>query len=488
MLFTVFAILLVLYLSTVLSFYNVFSDEGSNQTHAPLLLLVSLYLLYRTWRQSGRRINLRFNHLATTLLILLSLLWMVLGLIFVEAGQQAILIMIAATVVVSMLGFRGGMKYLVPILLLLTVLPVWHLAIPYLQIASAQASAYLLDLVGVTSTREGYLLIIPNGTFEVADACSGLKFQIVGITLALIHTQLIKVPTRVVLSYVLMASLLAFVSNMFRITIVVTIGYHYGMTHDYVQDHNFIGWSLFAIFFFLFLYIGERVLRRYEIECRVEEAALNQNSGMIRRLTGVSMVVLAVAVGPILYGYFLHRDFTESRDEISALKQIPDWRVVSNQLTDWVPIWTKGDRSFEGSLSSDGERVDLFATEFLRQRQGHEAVNVSHRVYHIDKWSRFSRSARVVKVSDTVEVTVEETLLKSPDHRKRLVWLGYRANNKIVASKVQAKLNNLIGVIAGEPDVTVFVLSKEIIRNEAHAAGVLEQFLRAYLAQTGGTS
>ncbi len=485
-LFGVLVALLLLYSPTILSFYDAVSEEGSETSHAPLLLLVSLYLVYRAWSLSARPIRLDFNHLAIVALVGLSLLWLVLGLVFVESGQQAILILILATATIGMLGMREGSRYLMPILLLLTVVPVWNVFTPYLQTASAQASAYLLDLAGITSTREGYLLVIPNGTFEVTGSCSGLKFQIAGITLALIHTQLIKVPFRILLPYVVTASLLALASNVVRIFVVVVVGYHYGMENEYVQDHNFIGWVLFAIFFFLFLFIGERRLKAHELPAGSEAGVLPEVSGPSHRLPGVASVVVALSIGPILYGYFMHHEQAATGGNLSVLKQLPGWQVAESPLRDWKPIWTQGDQTFQGMLSFSGERLDLYATEFHRQRQGREAVNVSHRVYDIEKWSRISRSARVVEVPGFGEMEVEETLLKSHDQRKRLVWLWYRTDGEIVANRYQAKLNNLLGVFSGEPEIAVFVVSKEIIQDEVHAAQVLESFLTTYLAQVGG--
>lgn len=479
----VFAVLLALYSSTLLSFYNVYTDEGAGQSHAPLLLAVSLYLLYRAWSHGGRQLSLRFNYLAILSLAGLSLLWMVLGLVFVEAGQQAIFLLIIAAAIVALLGFRGGARYLIPVLLLLTVVPVWSPLIPYLQTLAAQSSALVLDLGGMTLTREGYLLIIPNGTFEVADSCSGLKFQIVGITLALIHTQLIRVPLRVMLVYVVLASMLAFVSNVLRIAVVVLIGYQFGMTHDYVQDHNFIGWIIFSLFFFLFLFVGERKLRQHEIGNRSSAAGASLADSGSQQRWGIAMVLLAIAIGPVLYGYFANREPAISGNQVSQVQQIPGWQVEARQLTDWEPRWTEGDHTFEGTLSNGRERLDLYVTQFNRQRQGNEAVNVSHRVYDVEKWSRISRSAKVIETPDAGRIVVEETLLKSPDRRKRLVWQWYWVDNRIVASSARAKMNNLIGVMTGDPAISAFVVSKMVVRSEAHAASVLETFLQAYLAQ-----
>ena len=459
----VFAILLALYFATVLSFQNVISEEGAGQSHAPLLLAVTLYLLYRAWDRGGRQIRIEFNHLATFSLAVLSLAWLALGLVFIEGGQQAVLILIVAVTVVALLGIRHGAKYLMPILLLWTVLPIYEPLVPLLQTASAVSSAIVLEILGLTSIREGYLLIIPNGTFEVADACSGLKFQITGITLALIHTQLTHVPARVTIIYVLSASLLAFVSNILRIVVVVLIGYYYGMEHEYVKDHDFIGWVIFSLFFFLFIYLGERKLRNHQLTGQEEYRAGSRNGGVGVKIFGVIAVTLAFALGPLTLGYFMSRDASSATNQLNFLSDLPGWRQTSTGLTEWSPLWTKGNNSFEGSLSLNGERVDLFATVFLRQQQGNEAVNVSHRVYDIEKWSRISRSAKVIEVPGMGEVEVEETLLRSPTRKQRLVWLWYRTNDKIVSSPMQAKLNNLIGEISGKPGISVFVLSLSLI-------------------------
>jgi EpsI family protein len=479
---TIFAILLALYYSTVLSFYNIYSDEGYGQSHAPLLLAVSIYLLYRAWDRGGRRFRIRLNLVAAAAVAVLSLLWMVLGLVFIEAGQQAVLILIVAVTLIALLGWGQGAKFIMPFLLLWTVLPLYSPVVPYLQTLAAQSSALVLDLIGLTSTRDGYLLIIPNGTFEVADACSGLKFQMVGVTLALIHTQLIQVSARATIAYVALASLLAFVSNVIRIVVVVIIGYFFGMESEYVQDHNFIGWILFAIFFFLYLFFGEKQLRRYESN-KEGGADTRAETGRIRpKAASLLAVLLALAAGPMALIYFTSQGAVSDKNLLNVLHEQTDWQQTASSLAEWAPIWTRGTESFEGSFERNGERVDLFATMFKQQRQGHEAVNLSHRVYDIEKWSRISRSARVIELPQMGKVEVEETLLRSPDQKQRLVWLWYHTNHKIVSSPMQAKMNNLIGVVSGEPDIAVFVLSREIIRDQMRASGILEQFFKSYLS------
>lgn len=477
---------LALYFGTILSFYDLFSEQGSDQTHAPLLLLVSLYLIYRAWESGGRRIDLRLNLPVAGLLALLSLLWLVSGLVFVEAGQQTSLITMLALLPVCLLGWRAGSRYLVPILILLTLVPVWSVFIPYLQIVSATISGTVLDLVGITSTREGYLLIIPNGTFEVADACSGLKFQTVGVTLALIHTQLTKVPLRVAAVYLLSASLLALVSNVIRICIVVAIGYRYGMNHEYVQDHNFIGWIVFSSLFFVLLYVGERQLIKHQIRVAPEvESGIEQNS-FRRQMVGLSLVILAFSLGPLLHGFFTASKPSQLADLITPPGDLRGWSLVSDELAEWRPLWTAGDLSYQGRFRSGKHEVDLYATQFHTQSQGREAVNVSHRVYDIDKWSRISRSAKIIELAGNGPLPVEETLLRGSGYKQRTVWQWYRTNAKNVPTDAEAKWNNLLGVLSGNPDIAVFVVSMDVTQDQEHATEVLADFVNQYLSTISG--
>jgi EpsI family protein len=189
----------------------------------------------------------------------------------------------------------------------------------------------------------------------------------------------------------------------------------------------------------------------------------------------------------MVYFYLMSQQPGSTDSLLSTLNEQEEWRLVNSQLPDWSPIWSKGDETFEGSFERQGNRVDLFATLFLRQRQGSEAVNVRHRVYDVEKWSRISRSARVIELPDAGKVEVEETLLRMGP-RQRLVWLWYQTNGKIVSSPMQAKLNNLIGVVRGQPEVAVFVLSREIIQDQNHAGEILEQFFKSYLSHSGDFS
>jgi len=310
----------------------------------------------------------------------------------------------------------------------------------------------------------------------------------VGITLALIHTQLTKVPWRITALYLLSASLLALLTNVIRICIVVAIGYYYGMDHEYVQDHDFIGWSLFAVLFFLFLYAGERQLVKYRKLLSSGAERETVPLPVRRQLLGSLLVVLAFALGPLLHGYFTGMARGDVADWITPQESLGGWSPVSEGLSEWRPLWSRGDITYQGRLRSVQGEVDLYATQFHTQSQGREAVNVSHRVYDIDKWSRISRSAKVIRLAGHAPLAVEETLLRGPGHKQRLVWSWYRTYAKDVPTNTEAKWNNLLGVLNGNPDIAVFILSMEVTKDEEYTTEVLTDFVNQYLSVIGGRS
>ncbi|MET0123113.1 MAG: exosortase [Candidatus Thiodiazotropha sp. 6PLUC9] len=241
-LFSCLVILTLVYHQTAVSLYLTWTAENSLQSHGLLLLPLSSYLLFREWYSRRQTLEVRFRPLFLIALLILSVIWLMSEIAQVQVASQILMILVLCITVFALFGIRESKTLAFPILILLSATSVWSVLSQPLQQPTAILVNQLLHLTGYTSFQESYFITIPEGIFEVGDTCSGLRYQIAAITLALIYAFFSQYSLAISLLYVLMASLIAFISNSIRIFIVVLSGHYTNMTHSLLEDHSWRGW------------------------------------------------------------------------------------------------------------------------------------------------------------------------------------------------------------------------------------------------------
>ena len=141
-------------------------------------------------------------------------------------------------------------------------LPIGMELIPLLMDVSAGVATEILRILGYSIYRDGFLLYLPQGTFEVAEACSGFNFLFSGIAMsvAIICTSSRSSPTRVI--FVVLSALVFVALNWLRIVIVIAMIIWSDMTMFLGSDHEFIGWIIFAVVLGLQLFVAGRISDR----------------------------------------------------------------------------------------------------------------------------------------------------------------------------------------------------------------------------------
>ena len=115
-----------------------------------------------------------------------------------------------------------------------------------LQLLASRFATFWLQLVNVPVLREGNLIILPNYTLEVVEACSGIRSLMTLITLAVAYGYLMQ--DRRWLRWVLALLMIpiAIVSNAIRIMGAGLLTYHFGPEMAEGFFHEFSGWVIFV--------------------------------------------------------------------------------------------------------------------------------------------------------------------------------------------------------------------------------------------------
>lgn len=218
--------------------------------HGPLIPLISGYLIYTRRRELARIEVTRYLwgvpfavgglilHAAATYLNVnfpqgFAMVVVIFGLVVLLWGSDA------ARAISFPIAFLG---FMVPTGRLL----VTNLSLP-LQLGAAQMAGRVVAFMGVPLTIHGTSIILPSYTFEVAQACSGLKSTIAMSALAALVAYLLVAPMWKRVLIFAAGFPVALIANGARITLTVMLGKSFGQAAAEGFFHGFSGVLVFVL-------------------------------------------------------------------------------------------------------------------------------------------------------------------------------------------------------------------------------------------------
>lgn len=218
---------------------------------------------------------------------------------------------------VAVLGLRVALLLALPIGFAAFLVPFGDELIPVLQFITAEIAVALTLWSGVPAVIDGIYIDTPVGLFIVAEACSGVKFLVAMVTLAVLvaFTRFKSWSRRA--AFLVAAIVIPIIANGMRAFGTICIAQHYGIEFAEGFDHIVYGWVFFAIVVAVLLAGAWRFFERDPEEQgwstetiaawgwvdEAEAATASQSSiaGAIAVLLFVAGM-LAVIVGPVAIG------------------------------------------------------------------------------------------------------------------------------------------------------------------------------------------
>lgn len=481
---TVSVIMVILVLSihwpTAFSIVSIWA-ESNTFSHGFLVFPIVLWLV---WRNRGQLAGVAVVPVASGFLalLLLGVLWLLASEASVRVMQQFAVIAMIPAALWAVMGTRFVSRIRFPLFYLVFAVPFGEFLIPPLMDFTALFAVKAVSMSGVLVYRDGLFFSIPGGDFEVARACSGVRYLIASLALGTLYAYLNYRSIWRRAAFILLSVCVPIVANGVRAYGIVMLAHLSDMQYAAGVDHIIYGWLFFGFVMLILFWLGS-AFRDVSDNTRVSAAEASPRLSATRPgrlLLAAITAIIILSTGPVAAHYLseLHAGEIKPHDP-QLLRGQGLWQGPDYPDVDWIPGVAGAHSGHYGHYTLGDNSVSLYVYYFVRQTQGDEMVNSRNQVYDNESWSLTQESKALVHMDGEKPLDVIATDIRSV-RKKRLVWHWYTVSGRHTASRIGVKLNEIRALLSGKDSHAYMVaVSTEYRDDRDSAVKVLESFMRA---------
>jgi exosortase A len=288
--------------------------------------------------------------------------------------RHAALILMLQAIVLTILGPKVTRGILFPLFYLIFLIPFGDEFIPILQTITAKLCMIMLAIVQLPAYIDGVFITTPTGYFEVAEACSGVKFLVAMVAYSTLVANVCFKSWKRRIAFMLMAAVVSVLANGFRAFSTIYISHL--TTNEFASsfDHIIYGWVFFGIVMIIVMAVGWRFFDRKIDELWIPDVQPDaRKSGSVWLKAGA---VLALGVSVIVAQASLSAMGRVPMTKGIDLPEVPGWtRVDPRHVFPWQPRFDGADHRIWGQYSNaKGARVDVVIALYAWQDEGRKIV------------------------------------------------------------------------------------------------------------------
>jgi exosortase A len=409
---------------------------------------------------------------------LLSAVWLAAAILDLNEGRQLAVVAMFEIVLLATLGTRAARALLAPLLFLFFLVPSGAFLVPELQKITADIVVRGLHLLNIPVYSDGMMIAIPEGQFEIAEACAGLRFLIASIVFGcffsvVMYRSYVRRALFVGLSLVVPVG-----ANGLRALGIIVLAHIEGSAAAVEADHVLYGWLFFSLVIVLLIAIGVAFVDNNAVLPATRPSGAGPRSSWPFAAACGGAVVLALA-GPA-YAVRLDHQFRAATlpwTEPPAVS--PPWRVAAGDGPVWRPMVNGADRELLQSFAAPGSGVVVRFVALYRLRAvGNALTNSDNRIVDDRTWQLAEQDRSKISY-DGHTVSVTSSQIVSGPHR-RLVWSFYLVDGRIAPGLIETKLLQARAVLLRRAALAAFVAIAASEDDPGHPAPEqLERFLQA---------
>jgi exosortase A len=477
-------LVLFLYWSTGAAIVSLW--RTSTFSHGFLIIPISIYLIW-TRREQLQMLTPAVAFWAIPVLFLLSLGWFLAHLAAIGVVQQFCFVGMVIVLIWGVFGTAVARALLMPLAFLLFAVPFGDSVVPKLQDFSAWFAVKMLDFCGVPVLLEGRFISVPSGKWEVAEACSGIRYLTSSLAVGFLFAGLIYRTWIRRIGFFLAAVVVPILANAVRVFGIVFLAYVSGNRIAVGADHIFYGWFFFVIVMALLLAVGGWWREKSDKNAQATHApaggaprhecfvTICQPSAGVGILF-VCVCLAAVGLGPVL-AKFLWTPAGKSEPValISPAASLPV-QSTSTDAIGWKPAVFGPETELVQPYEIQTQPLTLYIAYYAPEQPDAKLVSSTNALFDRKFWLR-TKEDDVEATIDGQRLLVHETFIRSAQ-RSLVVWSCYWVDGKYTSSDVIAKLLLVKArFLRDRRGAAIIAIAAEDRPDEVPAAKVLKQFL-----------
>jgi exosortase A len=357
-------------------------DQWWNTATYNHILLVPAILAWMVWQRRFELAKLEPSPWWPGLVLFAgaAFIWLLGAFSGTDFARQAGLVAMCAAVVPLMAGPRVMAGLFFPLFYMIFLIPAGQELVTVLQTLTAHITIALVHLSGIRAQIAGVFIATPAGLFEVAEACSGIKFLVAMLAFGALMANVCFISRWRRAALMLACVVVPILANGVRAWGTIYAAQLFGIEVAAGFDHIVYGWFFFAFVIALIVILSWRFFDRAVDDPLVDGDAIKADPRLARlarmQLSAGATLTAFLAVVLGIHGWAL------AANRLSAplppridLPAVPGWtRVDYKPRIWWEPRATGAEHRLLGSYADQaGHQVDVFYALYSSQGEGHEA-------------------------------------------------------------------------------------------------------------------
>jgi exosortase A len=457
------------------------ADQWWNSSTYNHILLVPLILAWLVERRAGSLARIEPSGWWPGLLLFAfaAFLWVLGVFAGIATARQLGVVAMHGAALLALLGPRVGAGLAFPLAYMIFLVPIGDELVPALQMVTAEITIALVHLSGVPAVIDGVFINTPAGLFEVAEACSGVKFLIAMIAFGVLVANACFVSWRRRAAFLAACVIVPILANGIRAWGTIFAAQFVGTEVAAGFDHIVYGWIFFAIVLALVVAGGWRYFDRSVDDPVIDAgrimASPRLGTSAARRIGGILALagLVAMALTAQLWVRTAERLSAELPGQI-FLPEVPGWRRVDYTPSIWwEPRATGANHRLLGRYADgEGREVDVFLAVYASQQDGREAGGFGEGALPPGGvWAWLAPGA-------PADHAASDRLL-AEGRIERLAETRYRTGELLTGSNARLKLANMVDrlLLRARPTMLLILSAEE--RRDRPAGASIAAFRKA---------